>query len=66
MREHGFYSLQRPLLGGYKFDNAEDKRPDLAGSRRPGVEIHPWSPNGDLRPTADIGAQILQRLLSVK
>jgi hypothetical protein len=31
-----------------------------------GDEIHPWMPNGDFRPTAAIGAQILQRLLSVK
>jgi len=38
----------------------------MAVSRRLGDEIHPWLLNDDLRPTAAIGAQILQRLLSVK
>ena len=38
----------------------------LAVSRRSGDEIHPWPPNGGLRPTAAIGPQTLQRLLSVK
>ena len=27
--------------------------PQLAGSRRSGDEIHPWVPNGDLRPNPD-------------
>jgi hypothetical protein len=38
----------------------------MADSRRSWDEIHPWLPNGGLRPTAAIGPQILQRLLSVK
>jgi hypothetical protein len=29
---------------------------DLAVSRRLGDEIHPWSPNGDLRPVPAIRA----------
>jgi hypothetical protein len=30
----------------------------VAVSRRSGDEIHPWSPNGDLRPEADIAANL--------
>ena len=29
------------------------ERPVVADSRRSGDEIHPWPPNGDLRPFAD-------------
>jgi len=28
--------------------------PEMAGSRRSVDEIHPWLPNGDLRPKGDI------------
>ena len=31
------------------------ERPKVAASRRSGDEIHPWPPNGDLRPFADDG-----------
>jgi hypothetical protein len=33
---------------------AKGEPPLLAGSRRSGDEIHPWLPNGDLRPKSVI------------
>jgi hypothetical protein len=35
--------------------NLKALRPFLAVSRRSDDEIHPWVPNGDLRPFPDIG-----------
>jgi hypothetical protein len=32
-----------------------------AGSRRSGDEIHPWLPNGDLRPVAAVRTQFIKR-----
>ena len=36
------------------------ERPNLADPRRPGDEIHPWLPNGDLRPAAAVWSHRLR------
>jgi hypothetical protein len=37
------FSINPPFVDG-------GERPELAVSRRSGHELHPWLPNGDLRP----------------